>query len=52
MEASQGQLTADVLFETINAELVVAKDTIFQLLADVEKGVWNASQPAAATARL
>jgi len=37
-------LTADVLFNTINHKLVIA-DTIFQAIINVEKGIWNVSQP-------
>ena len=37
-------LTPDVLFDTINAPGVLA-DTIFQAVINVEKGVWNVSQP-------
>ena len=40
-----GALTPQALFETINAPLVRAKDTVFQALASAEKGVWNVSQP-------
>ena len=34
----------DVLFETINAEGVIA-DTIFQAVINIEKGIWNVSAP-------
>mmetsp|Transcript_14341 Transcript_14341/g.28928 ORF Transcript_14341/g.28928 Transcript_14341/m.28928 type:complete len:392 (-) Transcript_14341:304-1479(-) len=37
-------LTPDVLFETINAKYVLA-DTVFQAVINIEKGVWNVSQP-------
>lgn len=37
-------ITPEVLFETINAEYVIA-DTVFQAIINVEKGVWNISQP-------
>jgi len=37
-------LTPDVLFDTINAKYVLA-DTIFQSIINVEKGIWNVSQP-------
>ena len=36
--------TADALFETINAEGVIA-DTIFQAIINVEKDLWNVSKP-------
>lgn len=34
----------EYLFETINHEHTLA-DTIFQAIIDVEKGLWNVSQP-------
>jgi hypothetical protein len=37
-------ITPQVLFDTINAEYVIA-DTVFQAIINVEKGVWNISQP-------
>ena len=37
-------LTAEFLFETINAKGVIA-DTIFQAIINVEKGLWNVSMP-------
>jgi len=37
-------LTPEVLFSTINAPGVLA-DTIFQAVINVEKGIWNVSQP-------
>ena len=37
-------LTQDLLFETINAQGVIA-DTVFQAIINVEKGIWNVSQP-------
>ncbi|KAL1499283.1 hypothetical protein AB1Y20_011492 [Prymnesium parvum] len=37
-------LTPQVLFDTINAEGVIA-DTVFQALINVEKDIWNVSQP-------
>lgn len=38
-------LTQDVLFDTINAQGVIAYDTIFQAVINIEKGIWNVSQP-------
>jgi hypothetical protein len=38
-------VTGELLFETINDFAVMAKDTIFQVLMDVETGLWNASLP-------
>ena len=37
-------ITPDVLNSTINAENVIA-DTIFQAIINVEKGIWDVSQP-------
>jgi hypothetical protein len=34
----------DVLFEAINAQGVIA-DTVFQAIINIEKGIWNATQP-------
>lgn len=39
-------LTPDVLWSTINDKGVMAKDTIFQALINVETGSWNVSLPA------
>jgi hypothetical protein len=39
-----GGITADVLFQTLNHKDVLA-DTVFQAIINVEKGVWNISQP-------
>lgn len=39
-------LTPEVLFGVINDVEVMAKDTIFQVVMNVEKGLWNASLPA------
>lgn len=39
-----GHITPELLFDTINAEYVLA-DTIFQALINVQKGVWNISKP-------
>lgn len=39
-----GELTGEILFDTINAPGVIA-DTIFQMVANVETGLWNVSQP-------
>jgi N-acylethanolamine-hydrolysing acid amidase len=38
------RISPDDLFATLNAKYVIA-DTVFQGLFNVEKGVWNASQP-------
>ena len=43
LNASQ-HIDAEVLFDTINAEYVLA-DTVFQAIINVEKGIWNISQP-------
>ena len=37
-------ITPELLFETINAEYVLA-DTVFQAIINIQKGVWNISQP-------
>ncbi len=37
-------LTPDVLWDTINAQGVIA-DTVFQAIINIEKGIWNVSQP-------
>merc|ERR1712032_1552444 len=39
-------LTPELLFSVINEEEVMAKDTIFQVIMNVEAGYWNASLPA------
>jgi hypothetical protein len=39
-----GSITPDVLFETLNHKDVLA-DTVFQAIINVEKGIWNISQP-------
>lgn len=39
-------ITPDVLFSTLNNFEVMAKDTIFQMIANPEKGLWNVSLPA------
>eukprot|EP00932_Pfiesteria_piscicida_P007347 SRR837773.17404.p1 GENE.SRR837773.17404~~SRR837773.17404.p1 ORF type:complete len:258 (-),score=84.08 SRR837773.17404:74-847(-) len=39
-------LTQDVLWAAINDFEVMAKDTIFQVVINVETGLWNASLPA------
>ena len=41
---TEGGLTPEFLFETINAPGVLA-DTIFQAIINVETGLWNVSQP-------
>jgi hypothetical protein len=38
-------ITSDLLFDVINDHAVMAKDTIFQVIMDVETGLWNASLP-------
>jgi hypothetical protein len=37
-------INSNVLFEAINAQGVIA-DTIFQAIINIEKGIWNISQP-------
>jgi len=39
-------LTPELLFDVLNDEGVMAKDTIFQVIMNVEQGLWNASLPA------
>jgi len=39
-------LTPGLLFDVLNDDGVMAKDTIFQVIMNVEKGLWNASLPA------
>jgi hypothetical protein len=39
-------ITPEVLFEVINDDGVFAKETIFQVIMNVETGLWNASLPA------
>jgi len=39
-----GQLTAEFLYDTINAKGVLA-DTVFQAIMNVENGLWNVSMP-------
>jgi len=38
-------ITSDLLFNVLNDHAVMAKDTIFQVIMDVETGLWNASLP-------
>jgi len=38
-------ITSELLFNVINDFAVMAKDTIFQVIMDVETGLWNASLP-------
>jgi len=38
-------LTPEVLFDVINTVGVIATDTIFQAIINVEKGLWNVSLP-------
>jgi hypothetical protein len=38
-------ITGELLFDVINDFAVMAKDTIFQVIMDVETGLWNASLP-------
>lgn len=40
-----GSLTPEFLFEVINSEGVIATDTIFQAIMNVEHSVWNVSAP-------
>jgi hypothetical protein len=37
--------TPELLFSVINDDHVMAKDTIFQVIMNVETGLWNASMP-------
>mmetsp|Transcript_15240 Transcript_15240/g.21416 ORF Transcript_15240/g.21416 Transcript_15240/m.21416 type:complete len:398 (-) Transcript_15240:185-1378(-) len=37
-------LTPDLLFQTLNEKYVIA-DTVFQAIINIEKGIWNTSQP-------
>jgi len=39
-------LTPELIFDVLNDDGVMAKDTIFQVIMNVEKGFWNASLPA------
>ena len=39
-----GSITSDVLFTILNHKDVLA-DTVFQAIINVEKGIWNISQP-------
>lgn len=39
-------ITPELLFNVINDYTVMAKDTIFQVIMNVETGLWNASLPA------
>lgn len=39
-------LSADVLFDTLNDDAVIATDTIFQAIINVEKNMYNTSLPA------
>lgn len=39
-------ITPELLFSVINEKAVMAKDTIYQVMINVEAGVWNASLPA------
>merc|ERR1719469_222857 len=39
-------LTPELLFDVINDEGVMASETIFQVIMNVETGLWNASLPA------
>ncbi len=43
-ELTKNTWRQEVLWDTINAQGVIAQ-TIFQSLANVERGVWNISQP-------
>merc|ERR1712070_539519 len=38
-------ITSELLFDVINDYAVMAKDTIFQVIMNVETGLWNASLP-------
>lgn len=39
-------LSPELLFSVLNEDRVMAKDTIFQVIMNVELGLWNASLPA------
>jgi len=39
-------ITPELLFSVINDHTVMAKDTMFQVIMNVETGLWNASHPA------
>jgi hypothetical protein len=39
-------ITPELIFSTMNDDGVMAKETIFQVVMNVEKGLWNASLPA------
>lgn len=39
-------ITPELLFSVINEKAVMAKDTIYQVMINVEAGIWNASLPA------
>ena len=43
-ETQVGTITSEVLFTTLNHKDVLA-DTVFQAIINVEKGIWNISQP-------
>lgn len=43
--AAGGALTPELLYAVINDDGVMAKDTIFQAIINVEKGLWNATLP-------
>jgi hypothetical protein len=39
-------ITPELLFSVLNNDVVIAKDTIFQAMMNVETGLWNVSLPA------
>jgi len=41
----EGQLTPEILFNVINTLGVIATDTIFQAIINIESGLWNVSLP-------
>jgi hypothetical protein len=43
---SAAVITPEVLSKVLNDDAVMAKDTIFQVILNVETGLWNASLPA------
>ena len=46
LDAHTGHVTPDLLFSILNDDNVMATDTIFQAIMNVETGLWNASLPA------
>lgn len=46
LDSRSGAITPELLFEVINDEGDMSPDTIFQVIMNVETGLWNASLPA------